>query len=78
LIIAAGLALGFAFAERLLLPSLVLLAFKMVVDFPLLFAVSGFLRKRDLLWLYPALAVIYPFYVLTSIFAGFLCKQNWK
>jgi poly-beta-1,6-N-acetyl-D-glucosamine synthase len=78
LLIVTGIFGGSLFSETVLLNALLLLVFKALVDFPLLFSVSGFFEKRDMLWLYPALSIAYPFYVLVSLIAGFSLKPSWK
>jgi len=55
-----------------------LLIFKSMVDFALLWSVSGFLGKRQLLLLFPALAVIYPLYVVVAIGKGVFTATGWK
>lgn len=78
LLIAGGIVLGLVFSANMLLAALLLFVFKAVVDFPLLWGVTGFLRKHDLMWLYPALAMIYPFYVASALATGFIAKPKWK
>ena len=76
--IALGLIAGLFVSQTLMLFSLLLLVFKALVDLPLLLSVSAYYQRRELMWLYPALALVYPFYVTTSLFSGFLLKSGWK
>lgn len=78
ILIFLGLLAGPFISQKLMLSALLLLTFKAVVDFPMLYWVSGFFQKRDLMWLYPALALVYPFYVVVSLFSGFVLKPRWK
>ncbi|HSV88466.1 MAG TPA: glycosyltransferase [Bacteroidales bacterium] len=55
-----------------------LLIFKGMVDFPLMWSVSGFLGNRRLLWLYPALLLVYPIYVTVVLAKGIFFKPGWK
>ncbi len=76
--IVLGLGAGLFISQKLLLSALLLLVFKALVDFPLLLSVSGFYQRRDLMWLFPALTLVYPFYVVASLFSGFVLKPRWK
>ncbi|MEE4176853.1 MAG: glycosyltransferase [Bacteroides sp.] len=78
LTIFAGILVSPFISQKALLGALLLLVFKALVDFPLLFSLSDYHRRRDLMWLYPALALVYPFYVVASLFAGFVIKPRWK
>lgn len=69
---------GLLFSEQILMAALMALIFKALIDFPIMYSVSGFLRKRELMWLYPALSLVYPFYVSASLFYGFFLKPSWK
>jgi cellulose synthase/poly-beta-1,6-N-acetylglucosamine synthase-like glycosyltransferase len=77
LLIAGGLLAG-VFSFRFFSAALILLIFKCIMDFPMMWLVTGFLGKRHLLWLYPALSLAYPFYVIAAIAKGLFCKSNWK
>jgi len=78
LLLTTGIVLGLLFSGQVLLTTLLVLILKAVIDFPIVFSVSGFLRQRELMWLYPALSLIYPFYVTASLFSGFFLKPSWK
>lgn len=78
LVIIAGLLAGPFISQKVLLWAIFLLIFKVLVDFPLLYSMVDYHRRRDLMWLYPALALVYPFYVLASLFSGFVIKPRWK
>lgn len=78
LLLSAGIVWGVLFSGQVLMLALLVLVFKAVIDFPVLFSVTGFLRRRELMWLYPALSLIYPFYVTASLFCGFFLKPSWK
>lgn len=78
LLILSGVIAGFLVSNNLLLTALFLLVFKATADFLLLYSFSAYLQKRELMWLYPALALIYPVYVATALAMGFLIKPKWK
>ncbi len=78
LLLTAGIIWGLLFSGQILMTALLVLIFKAVIDFPIMYSVSGFLRKRELMWLYPALSLVYPFYVSASLFSGFFLKPSWK
>jgi len=77
LLIAGGILAG-VFNSEIFSAALILLFFKCIMDFPLMWLVAGFLGKRHLLWLYPALSLVYPFYVVAAIAKGLFCKSDWK
>lgn len=51
---------------------------KAIIDFPLIWVVAEFLRKKHLLWLYPSLAIMYPFYVTLTLALSVLPARRWK
>jgi len=57
---------------------LVFLMLKSIVDFILLSRVARFQGSTDLLILFPLMALIYPFYVVTTAFWSIFSKQAWK
>lgn len=52
--------------------------FKFLIDYPLLYLASGFLRMRHLLPWSLLLEFIYPFYVTFTTLAGILLPYRWK
>jgi len=78
LLIVAGTIAGLFLSGKYLLAALLLLIFKAAVDLPILYNITGFLRKRELMWLYPALFLVYPFYVIISLGLGLFAKPKWK
>ncbi len=66
------------FQPFLFLFYLLFILLKFLVDYPILLAVSSFMKRRYLLsWSFP-LQLIYPFYVVFSVVAGNLIKVSWK
>jgi poly-beta-1,6-N-acetyl-D-glucosamine synthase len=59
-------------------PLLISFSIKMMVDSVLLLHVSGFTKQRTLLWLFPLVSILYPFYVTTTIFLAIFTNQSWK
>jgi poly-beta-1,6-N-acetyl-D-glucosamine synthase len=55
-----------------------LLALKLIIDFPLLLMVASFLNQKKLLFLYPVLAIIYPFYVSAVVLGSIMVPVRWK
>ncbi|MDP2237191.1 MAG: glycosyltransferase [Bacteroidales bacterium] len=51
---------------------------KYLVDYPLLHAASGFMKRRRLLFMALPLEFIYPFYVVIIGLAGNFVKVKWK
>ncbi len=51
---------------------------KFVVDFPFLYLISSFFRSKRNLWLYPFIAVLYPFYIISCFALVFLKGFSWK
>ncbi len=78
LIIIAGLSLYIAGFRLLGYPLLIIFVVKILIDFPIIASVSNFYRNKKLLWHYPLVAVIYPFYVFSVVFFSIFIKNNWK
>ncbi len=51
---------------------------KTIIDLPLLFSTASFLGQKNRLILLPLLQFIYPFYIVTTAFAGLLSKESWE
>lgn len=53
---------------------------KALVEFPLLWMVTGFYGKRPLMWIFPLVFLVYPFYVVASAMFSFAGPQAkpWK
>lgn len=51
---------------------------KMVIDFPILYGVTGFMKQRSLLKYTLPLEFFYPFYVVVAAFKGLFGKVFWK
>ncbi len=76
----AGLVLGAIlclFSQLFCAPVLMAFLVKVLVDFPLLFASAAFFRQKKLLYLYPFLSLLYPFYVVASLLGGLLRSSKW-
>ncbi len=50
---------------------------KALADFSLLWPVTHFFGQRQLLWLFPAVFLLYPLYVCGTIIAALLRKNSW-
>lgn len=63
-------------------PQLLLQAFllKALAEFPFLWMVTGFYGNRNLMWLFPLVFLVYPFYVLASALLSFAVPvaKPWK
>ena len=70
--------LGGLFSMHLFSIALAALTAKAIIDFPLIWMVVEFLRKKNLLWLYPSLALVYPFYVTLTLALSVLPARRWK
>ncbi len=53
-------------------------AVKIIIDFPFLLMVSSWYRQRYLVWLYPIMALLYPFYVCMVFLLGISGRFSWK
>jgi len=51
---------------------------KLLLDFPLMYSISAFLRRKKLLWYYLPMQLIYPFYVLIVAVLSVFMKFEWK
>jgi cellulose synthase/poly-beta-1,6-N-acetylglucosamine synthase-like glycosyltransferase len=69
---------GALFYNELIFPAILLFVTKACIDLLLLFRVSVFAQRKKLLWLFPFLSVIYPFYVTLVIFLSFFVQVKWK
>ena len=75
--IVAGLIAGFFFSD-LLFWVLIMFCIKVLIDFPILFSFSKFIKQRKMLWYYLPLQVIYVFYITIFGIIGNLSPFNWK
>jgi len=57
---------------------LFLLVSKLIIDFPLLIAVSSFMHQKRLLAYYLPVQVLMPFYVVFTALGGLLSTVSWK
>jgi cellulose synthase/poly-beta-1,6-N-acetylglucosamine synthase-like glycosyltransferase len=53
-------------------------AIKLVVDFPILFGITSFVKQKKLLLFYFPLQVVYPFYIILMACFGLFGKFEWK
>lgn len=51
---------------------------KALMDFVLLASYTHDFKRKKLLWVYPILTILYPFYVCSIGFLGFFFKPKWK
>jgi cellulose synthase/poly-beta-1,6-N-acetylglucosamine synthase-like glycosyltransferase len=73
----AGLIAGI-FNVHLLILTLILLLLKMMVEFPGLYRMSGLLKKRKLLWLFPVVQLLNIVYVSVIGLLGNFLSYKWK
>ena len=69
--------MGFVYPDFLLL-SLYLFLIKVIVDFPILLAITSFLNRKDLLAYYLPLQLVYLPYVLIIGTIGNFLSYQWK
>jgi cellulose synthase/poly-beta-1,6-N-acetylglucosamine synthase-like glycosyltransferase len=69
---------GALFIPGLILPALLLFASKMVADFPLLHNVSRFAGRENVMFLFPLLSLIYPYYVTLVMVLSLIVPVTWK
>ncbi|MBW6480738.1 MAG: glycosyltransferase [Bacteroidales bacterium] len=72
------LLLGLLFNPALIKAIAILWIAKLVVDFPLVAGVAGFMGKPKLLWFYIPLQFIYPLYVTITLLLAALTPTKWK
>ena len=60
--------------QILLIASLV----KVIIDFPILFAVTRFGGQPKLMWFYLPIQLLYPFYISMTAILSFLSPNKWK
>lgn len=66
------------FSEAFLIPAGLFFLIKLIVDFPLMFAVSCFYGQRKLLWLLPLLELLNCIYTVIVGILGNLLANSWK
>ncbi len=57
---------------------LIIFMVKSIVDLVILIPVSSFFDKRNLIWLFFPLQLIYPFYILATVILGLIGIFKWK
>lgn len=77
ILIVTGILTGLLF-PYLLFTILIIWGIKTLIDFPLIYGATGLFRKRNLLWLYIPLQVIYPFYVSITLLYATFASVKWK
>jgi cellulose synthase/poly-beta-1,6-N-acetylglucosamine synthase-like glycosyltransferase len=80
LLINLGLLIGFGYGLFFgnFQPFLFLLISKLIIDFPLLIAVSSFMHQKRLLAYYLPVQLLMPFYVVFTALGGLLSTVSWK
>ena len=80
LLINLGILIGFGFGLFFgsFQPFLFLLISKLIIDFPLLIALSSFMHQKRLLAYYLPVQVLMPFYVVFTALGGLLSTVSWK
>ena len=51
---------------------------KSLIDFPFLYSLTGFFRKRKLLYYFPAIQFLYFFYISFTVISAFTNNFEWK
>ena len=51
---------------------------KSIIDFPFLYSVAGYYGERRLMWYFPAIQVIYFFYISFTVITAFTLVSDWK
>ena len=69
---------GYGLLTGLWQPFLLLAISKLIIDFPILIAVSFFMNQKRLLGYYLPLQIILPFYVVFTALGGLLSTASWK
>ena len=62
----------------LLVPSLLMLLVKSLIDLPILLGITSFTRKQDLMIWFPLLQILYIPYISVIGLAGNLVRYSWK
>ncbi len=62
----------------LIIPSFLALAFKSLVDLPILLGITAFAKKQSLMWLFLPLQILYVPYIAIVGLVGNLVRVNWK
>jgi len=75
--IVAALIAGIFFSD-ILFWVLFMFCIKVLIDFPILFSFSKFIKQRKLLWYYLPLQLIYVFYITIFGIIGNIIPYNWK
>lgn len=71
-------AIAIIFYPGLLFYLLLVFLLKALADLPLLLVVSRSFKKISLMWTYPVLALLYPFYVSLTLILSSAGKVGWK
>lgn len=58
--------------------TVLLFLFKCIIDFPLLWGITSFTRKKELMLFYLPLQIIYPVYIVFTSLLGSFAKFEWK
>ncbi len=69
---------GVLFVEKYLLILIILLTFKWLIDFILLFLVASICKMKKVLYYFIPVQVIYPAYIIAIWIGSFLVRFEWK
>jgi biofilm PGA synthesis N-glycosyltransferase PgaC len=72
------IAFGYGLLSGLWQPFLIFFISKLIIDLPLLIAVSSFMNQKRLLAYYLPVQIILPFYVIFTALGGILSTVSWK
>lgn len=72
------LSIGFSFYIKSPIPFLIFFLTKLVIDFPILMSGAKFYRQTQLLWYYPILQLVYPWYIVIIGILSLFKSYKWK
>lgn len=73
-----SLGIGSIFLGELVMPFFMGLGIKTVIEFPLIFELTSFAKRRGLLWLFPFEQLLYGIYIVLMAPAALIGKYQWK
>ncbi len=65
--------------ETIFYYTILFFSLKLLIDFSLLFLTASFFKQKHLLYYFPFLSLLYPFYIIITAFSGLFVKRiKWK
>jgi cellulose synthase/poly-beta-1,6-N-acetylglucosamine synthase-like glycosyltransferase len=62
----------------LLIIAMFIFILKSAIDFPFLYSVTGFFGRKNLMWYFPVIQIVYFFYISFTVIFAFTSGYNWK